>query len=240
MNFLQFWGDEQQHGIDAWFENLLRETTDRDEQQACEAFGCLLHVGSPADAWYEDLPDTIRDHWPSLTAAFSMVWPVSRKLLCASGALHVRRMEREEESARLWDKEVLRLVEQELEWATEWEDYMGWVCRDEKRKMTFRARCEVAWESELQRLDKWERASREAYEEDERVRREYEAQEIAREEEDLARQAEEERLEEDWRASMAVLDEEERRTAGKLGAARIRRVEGILRVVAEVEDRRTR
>ncbi|KDQ06398.1 hypothetical protein BOTBODRAFT_181636 [Botryobasidium botryosum FD-172 SS1] len=240
MNFLQLWGDEQQRGIDAWFENLLRETTNLTESQACDAFGFLLHAGSPADAWYEDLHDNIRLRWSSLVAAFSSVWPVSRKLLCADGALHTRRMEREEERARLKDEEVLRAVEQELEWATEEEDYMWWAYLEEKKRLALDARREAALDEDWAEFEDWERLVEAACAEDERVRREYEAQEIAYEEEDLAWRTEEERLEERWRAETTTLEAEGRRLAEELAAARARRVEGILRVVAEVEDRRRR
>ncbi|KDQ08129.1 hypothetical protein BOTBODRAFT_191990 [Botryobasidium botryosum FD-172 SS1] len=238
MNFLQFWGDEHQHGIDAWFENLLRETTNLTERQACDAFGFLLHAGSPADAWYEDLHDNIRLRWPSLVLAFTSVWPVSKKLLCASGALHARRMERKEEQARVRDEEVLRAVEQELRWATEEEDYMWWAYLEEKKRLALDVRREAALDEDWAEFEEWERSVQATCGEDERAEREYEAQETAREEEDLVRQAEEQRLEEERRASMAILEAEGRRAAEGLGAARVRRVEGILRVVAEVEDRR--
>ncbi|KDQ09410.1 hypothetical protein BOTBODRAFT_178972 [Botryobasidium botryosum FD-172 SS1] len=238
MNFLQLWGTEQQTNVDAWFENLLRETTNLDERQACEAFEYLLYAGSPADVWYDDLHEETKWQWPSLVLAFTSVWPVSKKLLCVSGALHARRMERKEEQARARDEKALRDLEQEVEWATEWEDYLGWVCRAEKKEVAFRARCEAAWESEWKRLDEWERASREAYEDDERVRREYEDLEFAHDEESLAWRVEEERLEADWKDERATLDAGGRRMVEEMRAARIQRVDEILRAEAEEEDRR--
>ncbi|KDQ12672.1 hypothetical protein BOTBODRAFT_188954 [Botryobasidium botryosum FD-172 SS1] len=238
MNFLQLWGDEQQRGIDAWFENLLRETANLSERQACDAFGFLLHAGSPADAWYEDLHDDTRLRWPSLILAFTSAWPVSNKLLCASGALHARRMERKEEQARVRDEEVLRAVEQELQWATEEEDYMWWAYLEEKKRLALDARREAALEEDWAEFEEWERSVQVMCVEDKRAERECKAQQIAREGKDLEWRAAEERLEESWTAEMATLEVEGRRMVEEMTAARVRRVEGILRVVAEVEDRR--
>ncbi|KDQ06267.1 hypothetical protein BOTBODRAFT_181764, partial [Botryobasidium botryosum FD-172 SS1] len=239
MNFLQFAGTELQARTNIWFENLLRETANRDERQACEALGYLLYAGSPADAWYEGLPDTIWLCWPSLTAAFHATWPVSPKLLNASRALHAKRMEREEDMARAKLEEMVLVARRAVEAAREREDYMWWGYLEEKNRLAFEARCEAAFDEDWAEFEEWERSAQAAREEDERVQREYEAQEIAREE-DLAWQAQEEQLDEDWRARVAVIKAEGRRAAVELGIARVLRVKEVLRAEAEVEDRRRR
>ncbi|KDQ11953.1 hypothetical protein BOTBODRAFT_35010 [Botryobasidium botryosum FD-172 SS1] len=241
MNFLQFTGAERrQTDVDAWFENLLRQTTTRDERQACEAFECLLRAGSHADSWYLNLPDTTKSHWPSLTAAFHATWPVSSRLLLADRVLHARRMDRQEELARRRDEERVTAAQRAVENASEEEDYMWWAYLEEKKRLALDARREAAFDEDWAEFEEWERSAQVAREEDERVQREYEAQEIVREEEDLAWQVQEEQLDEDWKAMVAAMETEGRRAAVELGIVRVLRVKEVLRAEAEVEDRRRR
>ncbi|KDQ19704.1 hypothetical protein BOTBODRAFT_170760 [Botryobasidium botryosum FD-172 SS1] len=234
MDFLQLSGTEHQRAVNTWFENLLRETANRNERQACEAFECLLSAGSRADTWHAGSPDMVKASWPLLIAAFHATWPVSPKLLNVDRALHARRMEQREDMARARLGETVMLAWRAMEAAREQEDYMWWTCLEERNRLTaFRG-------PDWAEFEEWERSGQVAHEEDKRVQCEYEAQEIAREEEDLAWQAQEEQLDEDWRARVAVMEAEGRRAAVELGIVHVLRVKEVLRAEAEVEDRRRR
>ncbi|KDQ18794.1 hypothetical protein BOTBODRAFT_170801 [Botryobasidium botryosum FD-172 SS1] len=238
MNFLQLSGTEHQRAVNAWVENLLRETANRNERQACEAFECLLSAGSRADIWHAGLPDTVKASWPLLIAAFHATWPVSPKLLNADRALHARRMEREEDTARAKLEETVLVARRAVEAAREQEDYMWWGYLEEKNRLAFEARCEAAFDEDWAEFEEWERSAQVAREEDERVQREYEARETALEEEESAWQAQKERLDEDCRAMVAAMEAEGRRAAVELGIVRVLRVKEVLWAEAELEDRR--